>query len=105
MKVKDLIKKLEKFDGKTEVVMDLDENGWYSLEGVTLEEDENGHFWTLEQDGDLFAVREDYCTACEDKGYLEVCVGGDGTTDYWENQWCQECHIVMPDFLPPELKQ
>lgn len=45
------------------------------------------------------------CNACNGQGYLEVCIGvnSDGS-DAWENQWCQECHIILPDYDPPEIE-
>jgi len=48
---------------------------------------------------------EEVCEACEDQGYLAVCIGMEENkkNDIWENQWCQNCIIISPDFLPPLL--
>ena len=43
MKVKQLIKKLEKMPHNMEVVIDFDENGWYSIEAVEEVEDSSGY--------------------------------------------------------------
>ena len=48
---------------------------------------------------------EEVCEACEDQKYLAVCIDvtENGKNDTWENQWCQNCVIIVPDFLPPLL--
>ena len=51
-------------------------------------------------------LSEEVCEDCEDQRYLAVCIGMEenGKKDIWENQWCQECIIILPDFSPPLLK-
>ena len=49
MKVKDLKKLLEKYSDNTEVIIDGDENGWYSLESIEpyTDEDRKNQFVNL----------------------------------------------------------
>ncbi len=45
IKVKDLIKKLNAFDKDMEIVIDSDENGFYSLEGIEEVVHEDGEIY------------------------------------------------------------
>jgi hypothetical protein len=43
MTVRDLIKKLKKMNQNLDAVIDLDENGWYSIDAVEEAEDSSGY--------------------------------------------------------------
>ena len=42
------------------------------------------------------------CEACNGKGYLEVVIDENYNV---ENQWCENCWIILPDYDPPEIKE
>ncbi len=41
------------------------------------------------------------CESCEDKGYLEVT----NENSIEENQWCQNCWVIFPDYAPPKIEE
>ena len=68
---------------------------------------EYGVNWDTISESLLQVMRDKYhnrdvCTSCNGVGYLEVCTGNLDTD--WENQWCDECWVINPDYDPPELE-
>ena len=43
-------------------------------------------------------MENEKCESCDDVGYLEVTI----EQDKQENQWCQNCIIIEPDYDPPK---
>lgn len=42
------------------------------------------------------------CHVCDDNGYLEVTI--DNGEEITENQWCQNCVLIEPDYDPPPIQ-